>query len=390
MIYKIIFFLLISLFVFAWEKRDLLTGAYSKNFPEKSFVKDMSNVQNDRYFEKSYIQPLMLKVAEWQLSHPKHSLCDWTNGAFYAGVFAVWETTHDDRVYQALLEMGEQARWQPCNTYAGDRANDLCICQTYVDLYRIEKKQEMIQPFIDTLNAFFSRPYPANGIKVQKWWWCDALFMEPPALVKLGVTLDNPEYLKYNDKHFKDCYNLLYDRKEHLFTRDLMYVIKGDQTDRREANGQNIFWSRGNGWVLAGLALILKELPANYPERPFYEELFMEMSAKLISIQQPDGLWRCSLLDPDSYPGGETSGSGFFCYGLAWGINSGLLDKKTYLPAVEKTWIALNGCVNEEGRVGWVQPIGDNPLKNFSKDSWEVYGTGAFLLAASEINQLKR
>ena len=141
---------------------------------------------------------------------------------------------------------------------------------------------------------------------------------------------------------------------------------------------------------MGGLTLVLEELPANYPQRPFYETLFKEMMTKVASVQQTDGLWRCSLLDPDSYPGGETSGSGFYCYAMAWGINNGLLDKKTFLPVVEKAWIALNGCVNEEGHVGWVQPIGDDPQKNFNKDAWEVYGTGAFLLAGSEIIKLKR
>lgn len=156
-----------------------------------------------------------------------------------------------------------------------------------------------------------------------------------------------------------------------------------------KANGKRIFWSRGNGWVMGGLARILQELPADYPERPFYETLFKEMAERILSIQQEDGLWRASLLDPESYPGGEVSGSGFFCYAFAWGINNGLLDSKLFKPAVGKCWIALNSCVNEEGRVGWVQPIGADLRKNFSEDSWEVYGTGAFLLAGSEVLKLK-
>ncbi|MDR0844525.1 MAG: glycoside hydrolase family 88 protein [Tannerella sp.] len=338
-----------------------------------------------KYFEEQYIRSTVEKVAGWQLNHPKHQLCDWTNGAFYAGVFAAWETTRSADIYQALLDMGGKTGWQPCNTAANARANDMAICQTYIDLFRIEKRQEMIQPAIDTLNAFMQREYHPYGIHVQKWWWCDALFMEPPTIVKLGVTTGNKEFLVYNDLLFKQCYDLLYDEEEHLFARDIEYVIKGDGKDKLERNGQKIFWSRGDGWVLAGLARILEELPADYPERPFYERIFKEMSARLITIQQADGLWRCSLLDPEAYPGGEVSGSGFYCYGLAWGINNGLLDRKTFLPAVKKVWIALNGCLNEEGRLGWVQPIGDNPMKNFSADSWEVYGTGAFLLAGREI-----
>ncbi|NDV56255.1 glycoside hydrolase family 88 protein [Parabacteroides sp. 52] len=330
----------------------------------------------------------MVKAAEWQIAHPRHVQNDWTNGAYYAGMFAAWETTKSKTIYNAMMAMGKDStHWRPYRRWY--HADDVAICQTYIDLYKKEKKQEMIQPTIDTLALFMSRPYPVRGIEVIKWWWCDALFMAPPVLVKLAKVTGNQEYLRYNDQCFKECYDLLYNKEEQLFARDLNYVIKNNEKDRYEANGKRIFWSRGNGWVLGGLARVLAELPKGYPERPFYENLFKEMAARVLSLQQEDGLWRASLLDPDSYPGGEVSGSGFFCYAFAWGINNGLLDKQTYKPAVEKAWIALNKCVNEEGRVGWVQPIGADPRKNFNADSWEVYGTGAFLLAGSEVIRMK-
>jgi rhamnogalacturonyl hydrolase YesR len=254
----------------------------------------------------------------------------------------------------------------------------------------LEKRDEMIRPIKDTLALFMSKPYPVQyGHDIIKWWWCDALFMGPPVMVKLGVTTGNMKYLKKCDEYVHECYNLLFNKEEHLFARDLEYTIKNDGKDRYEANGKKIFWSRGNGWVMGGLTRILKELPANYPERPFYENLFKEMAARIVSLQQSDGLWRASLLDPDSYPGGEVSGSSLYCYALAYGLNSGLLDSENYLPAVKKTWVALNKCVNEEGRVGWVQPIGASPQQDFTSDSWEVYGTGAFLLAGSEVIKLK-
>jgi len=350
-------------------------------------VSAQTNSKN--YFDKKYIKSVMEKTVDWQLKNPKHAQNDWTNGAFYAGVFAAWKTTKSKSVYNAMMAMGrDSTKWRPGRRWY--HADDVAISQTYIDLYRIEKKREMIQPTIDTLQKFITNPYPVRGVEVIKWWWCDALFMAPPTMVKMGITLKDNEYLKQNDLYYKECYNLLYNKREHLFARDLNYVIKNDEKDRYEANGKLIFWSRGNGWVMGGLALLLSELPKNYQERPFYVQLYKEMSARILSLQQSDGLWRASLLDPESYPGGETSGSGFFCYALAWGINNGLLDSKTYLPAVEKAWIALNGVVNEEGRVGWVQPIGADPRKNFTADSWEVYGTGAFLLAGSEVIKLKR
>ncbi|MDR2816816.1 MAG: glycoside hydrolase family 88 protein [Proteiniphilum sp.] len=339
-------------------------------------------------FDKTYIRSIMVKVTDWQLKNPKHNLKDWTNGAFYAGVFAAWETTRSNHIYDALLRMGNINQWEPFRRFY--HADDVAICQTYIDLYRIEKKQEMIRPTIDTISLFIERPYPTRGkVDLIKWWWCDALFMGPPVLVKLGVTLDDPSYFITNDKYFKECYDLLYNKEEKLFARDLNYVVKNDNSDCYEANGERIFWSRGNGWVMGGLVRILKELPADYPERSFYEGLYKDMAKRVVGLQQEDGLWRASLLDPDSYPGGEVSGSGFFCYALAWGINNKLLDK-TYLPAVRKAWAGLTRCVNEEGRVGWVQPIGADPQKNISPDSWEVYGTGAFLLAGSEVIKLPK
>lgn len=339
-------------------------------------------------FSEDYIKSVMNKAALWQVNHPRHEQWDWTNGAFYAGMFATWETTKSPAIYKAMMAMGnDSTQWRPGKRWY--HADDIAICQTYIDLYRIEKKQAMIQPTIDTVKILFEREYPYRGIEQIKWWWCDALFMAPPVLAKLGKTLNDPAYFRYNDQYYKECYDLLYNKEEKLFARDLNYVIRNDGNDRYEANGKKIFWSRGNGWVMGGLALLLEELPADYPERPFYEQLFKEMAERIAGLQQADGLWRASLLDPDSYPGGEVSGSGFFCFSFAWGINNGLLDKSKYGQAVKKCWTALNNCVNEEGRVGWVQPIGADPRKNFNEGSWEVYGTGAFLLAGSEVLKMK-
>ena len=108
------------------------------------------------------------------------------------------------------------------------------------------------------------------------------------------------------------------------------------------------------------------------------------MAATLIRIQREDGLWRSSLLDPGEYPIPESSGSAFFVYGLAWGVNNGLLDAATFLPSVRKGWEGLNWALRPDGRLGWVQQIGYDPRSVTADDSME-YGTGAFLLAGSEM-----
>ncbi len=154
--------------------------------------------------------------------------------------------------------------------------------------------------------------------------------------------------------------------------------------------GKKLFWGRGNGWVMGGLVKLLQEMPGHFHGRDFYIQLFREMADRLLELQQPDGLWRTSLLDPGSYPGGEGSGSGFNCYAFAWGVNNKILDKKKFLPATKKAWEGLNALLTNDGKVGWVQPIGADPRKNFNADSWEAYGAGAFLLAASEVIKLKK
>jgi unsaturated rhamnogalacturonyl hydrolase len=345
-----------------------------------------ASTDNSEVFNSRYIKKTMERVTDWQLSHPKHAPTDWTNGAFYAGVVAAYKTTGSRKILDSLLALGQRTFWQPGRRY--DHADDIAISQTYIDVYRIKGDRSMINATIDTVQKLRTVPGPESR-KGLMWWWCDALFMGPPTLVKLGVSLKDPSYFSLNDSLFKQTYDLLYNKEQHLFARDASYLINAAGEGKREANGTTIFWSRGNGWVMGGLVRILEELPADYPARTFYEGLYKEMAEKIISLQQADGLWRASLLDPASYPGGEGSGSGFYCYALAWGVNRGLLDKGKYEPAVRKAWQGLNTLVSTEGRVGWVQPIGADPRRNFNAESYEVYGAGAFLLAGSEVIKLK-
>ncbi|HMJ08595.1 MAG TPA: glycoside hydrolase family 88 protein [Pyrinomonadaceae bacterium] len=343
--------------------------------------------QTPDVFKRKNIEDKMLLVAKWQLAHPNHELFDWTNGALYAGIFAAFETTRSPDLMKALTEMGEANKWRPGSRF--DHADDIAISQTYIDLYRLKKDKKMIGPTIRSIDRLINE----KSVEAEKhgitWWWCDALFMGPPTLAKLARVTGDKKYLTLNDRLFQQTYDLLYDKDERLYARDASYLVGKTGEGKREANGKKVFWSRGNGWVAGGLARLLSELPKDYPRRKFYENQYREIMGRVIDLQQSDGLWRSSLLDPGSYPGGESSGSGFHIYAMAWGINNGLLDRKTYLPAVKKAWTALNGLVHSDGKVGWTQPIGADPRRNFNAESWEVYGAGAFLLAGSEVAKIK-
>jgi len=343
--------------------------------------------QTNDIFNRKNIETRMLSVAKWQLANPNHALYDWTNGAFYAGVFAAYETTKSPDLMTAMMDMGDKNGWKPGPRF--DHADDIAISQTYIDIYRIKKDKKMIQATIDTVNRLKTEKgdqVTKNGIT---WWWCDALFMAPPTLAKLAKTTGDRSYLDLNDRFFQETYDRLFNKEENLYARDASYLVNEIGEGKREANGKKVFWSRGNGWVVGGLVRLLKELPKDHPKREFYLTQYKAMMDRIASLQQPDGLWRSSLLDPGSYPGGEASGSGFDIYAMAWGINNKVLDRDKFLPVVKKAWTGLNTLVHPDGKVGWTQPIGADPKRNFTAESWEVYGAGAFLLAGSEVARLK-
>lgn len=349
-------------------------------------------------FDKIKIEVAMVSAMEWQEQHPIFAIdpTDWTNGAYYTGVARAHEATDNQIFMAALKNMGHQNNWQTFNRVY--HADDVAISYAYI--YMKDKTRQglvNVQPTKDFLNKHLLEPNIWNdgsqkdGFKPILWWWCDALFMAPPVIVKYANKQNNTQYLKAMHKYYRETYDLLYNKDEHLFARDIRYLWNGNTDDLKEENGKRIFWSRGNGWVLGGLALILSDLPKNDQHYNFYLGLFKEMAAKIKSIQPNDGLWRTSLLAPGSYDHGEVSGSGFFTFALAWGINNGVLDQSEYLSTISKAWNALEKCQQEDGMIGWVQNIGASP-EPASEDSWQNFGTGAFLLAGSEIlklNELK-
>src|SRR5205823_2766662 len=122
--------------------------------------------------------------------------------------------------------------------------------------------------------------------------------------------------------------------------------------------------------------------------RARFAEQFREMAEKIAALQQEDGLWHPSLLDPKSYPIKETSGSSFYCYALAWGVNEGVLDRAKFAPVATRAWKALVACVAPDGMLTHVQPVGLDP-RAFDENHTEPFGVGAFLLAGSEIRRMK-
>jgi len=325
----------------------------------------------------------------------KHHDLTWHMGALYAGMDQWRKIADDPAKYTDWLTMiGNRNSWKLYKRPY--HADDHTVGQFYLSLYEKTKDPKMLKPTQERFDWILANP-KTGSLKWSgygkgkhstdchyRWGWCDALFMAPPVWARLSKVTGQKKYLDFMDQEYHATYDLLWDKEDHLFWRDSSFFPK------REKNGRNLYWARGNGWVFGGLALMIPDLPKSWEGRAFYINLYKQMAESLKKCQRQDGTWSMGLLGGVAgYPIKETSGTSFYTFGLAWGINNGLLDRAVFEPVVAKAWNALADCVTEEGLLGYVQPVGAAPGDSYA-DKTEVYGIGAFLAAGTEVYKLKR
>lgn len=330
--------------------------------------------------------------AHWQATHPEHGNSFWHRAAYHTGNMEAYRLTGN----KDYLDYSEA--WAAHNEWKGAKSadkeewkysygetdeyvlfGDFQTCfQVYTDLYAIAPDDYKIARAREVME--YQMETPRNDY----WWWADALYMVMPVMTRLHKITDNPLYLEKLHEYLSCSDSIMYDPQEGLYYRDGRYVYPKHKT----SNGKKDFWARGDGWVFAGLARVLADLPETDKYRNEYMERFQRMAVAIIACQQPGGYWTRSMTDPDFAPGQETSGTAFFTYGLLWGMNNGYLDKATYKPAAEKAWNYLaTVALQPDGSVGYVQPIGDRAIAGqvIDVNSTADFGVGAFLLAACEM-----
>lgn len=332
----------------------------------------------------------------WQSSKPAQSTPFWHVAAYHTGNMAVYELTKNER-YRKYSE-----DWAAYNQWKGARSDDRSkwkysygekddfvlfgdwqICfQTYIDLYKLQPDPVKIARAKEVM------AYQVSTDKRDYWWWADGLYMVMPVMTRMYQLTGEKIYLDKLYEYFVYANSIMYDPESNLYFRDAKYVYPR----HRSANGLKDFWARGDGWVFAGLARVLKDLPEDNEHYPFFLKRYRDMAKAIAASQQAEGYWTRSMLDPAHAPGPETSGTAFFTYGFLWGINNGLLDKDSYLPTALRGWKYLSGtALQEDGTIGYVQPIGERaiPGQVVDRASTADFGVGAFLLAATEMYQLK-
>ncbi|MCF8715524.1 glycoside hydrolase family 88 protein [Joostella atrarenae] len=331
---------------------------------------------------------IMRQTADWQFANPYdlERVLEWHWATYFIGLQGLYEITKEDRYKEEMINVGKHANWRLESKIL--YADNIAIASNWAWLYNQEEDSEMIENAKYALDVHLStrREYKVDlrflgNPYFDEWWtWSDALFMGPPTFIQMWKSTGEEKYLNYMDTMFWKTADYLYSREDSLMFRDDRYFPE------MMKNNKKVFWSRGNGWVVASIARILDIMPKDYPNRFKYEMFFKEMILKVLSLQRQDGLWNVSLLDPDYLNKGETSGSSFFIYALAYALNNEFISED-YKSQIEKGWIALCMNVNENGRLGNVQPEGIDP-KPFVEESWHVYGTGGFLLAGKEMYKL--
>lgn len=315
------------------------------------------------------------KVISWQEKNPSYindGKYGWGPATYYIGLMELYKVVKIESVKNSCLKWAEGADWKLKRKTTN--ADNHAAGQVYFELYKYNKNSQYIidtQAYVDPL---FDEIIDRQGKEI--WWWIDALFMSPPLLAKFGEE-KNANYYNLLDSLWWDAFENLYDEQYNLVYRDSRYF------NSLNKNSKKIFWSRGQGWCLGGLVGVLKSLPQNHPLRGKYEEILIEMSNSLRGYQNIHGLWYPNIIDSEIFPDKEISGSSLIIYAMAYGYNNEILDE-SYRDTITKGWNGLVDTVKPSGSLSWVQSSNAEPAKVF-EDETHMYGTGGFLLAASEI-----
>lgn len=362
-----------------------LNGLAQQKLPKHREILKAMELANG-YFMKKWPDP----GADVTVKGVKRSSNLWTRAVYYEGLMGLYKIDPKKAFYDYSVDWAQKHQWQPRNKANTRNADDQCCGQTYLDLYLMDKQPERLKGIKDCIDLMVSSD------KNDDWHWVDALQMAMPVFAKLGaITGDNRYYEKMFDiyNYTKNVHggNGLYNKAEHLWWRDKDFV-----PPYKEPNGANCYWARGNGWALAALARVMDTMPEDGPHRAEYMQTYKEMITALVPLQRQDGFWNVSLMDPTHFGGKELTGTALFTYGIAWGINHKVLDKKTYQPIVAKAWNALvNDCLHPDGMLGYVQGTGKEPKDGQpvgydNVPDFEDYGLGCFLLAGGEVYRLAK
>ena len=369
--------------------------------PTAEEVLQVTRCAND-YFMNKYEDPTV--PTNWKKVRPS-SL--WTRAVYYEGLMALYGIDPQQRYLDYTDRWGAFHQWTPRNGINTTDADDQCCSQTYLMRFVETGDSAMLKPTLENLEHQMVTPnlklqtsnfkpqtsnFKPQTSNLYAWWtWIDAIQMAMPVYMQAYQLTGDKRYRDHAMQMYRwsrnECGGGLFNVKDGLWWRDADFV-----PPYKEPDGKDCYWSRGNGWVYAALVRCMDQMSV---KEKAYKELkkdFLLMSEGLRGCQREDGFWNPSLVS-SNYAMTETSGTALFLYGIAWGIRHGYLKAEVYRPVADLAWQALTTVVHPDGFLGWMQGTGKQPsdAQPLSYDripDFEDYGTGCFLLGATEYYKL--
>lgn len=316
----------------------------------------------------------------------------WTRAVYYEGLMALNDIDPQQRYMDYTDRWASFHQWTPRNGIKTCDADDQCCEQTYLMRYTQNKNEKILSTTLQNLDQQMERANPKNN-SIYGWWtWIDAIQMAMPVYMQVYKITGEEKYRDHAMQMYRwsrnECGGGLFNEKDGLWWRDADYV-----PPYKEPDGKDCYWSRGNGWVYAALVRCMNQLDKKDKAYKELKKDFLMMSEGLRKCQREDGFWNPSLVSTN-YAMTETSGTALFLYGMAWGIRNGLLKAKDYREACDRAWAAMvKTSVHSDGFLGWMQGTGKDPsdgqpLSYTRVPDFEDYGTGCFLLGATEYYKL--
>jgi rhamnogalacturonyl hydrolase YesR len=333
-------------------------------------------------FSADSIKSLMHKVANYRLKSGVQAIGNgWDGGSYLTGIMGLYQTTKEQKYLDSATAWGNQNNWTPHNGVNTTVGDDQCCEQTYCEVYALNPttaNSKMIQTVQANLVNEFDKVRTAH---TSVWTWCDLCYMSPPAIARFATVSNQPRFLDTMDLCWWGASKMMYDSTRHLWYRGTNFI--GQKT----SNGNPIFWSCGDAWVLGGMARVFPYMPKTYPTRAKWEKQFVDVCTAVKAQQGSTlypGLWTTSLLDHQQWPDPETSGSAFFCFAMMWGVNNGMLDSTAFLPCIKKAWTGLVSNVNAQGMLLRCQTPDWQP-NNIPVNYSSREGEAAFLQSGQEL-----
>ncbi len=372
-------------------KKNILTGLLlsvcaitSLAQPSKAYDILAMARRTNNYFMEKFADP----NAIYHANKKAYETNLWTRAVYYEGLMALYEVDPQQRYADYIDLWGNHHNWLPRKGKDNMNADNQCCQQVYIDRFLQSGNKECIANVGNNLDG------QMNTGKNDFWTWIDAIQMAMPVYAKYAKMTGQSKYLDYAMSSYKWTRDTLagglFNKKEGLWWRDKDYV-----PPYKEKDGNNCYWSRGNGWVYAALVRVMQTLPKNSKEYKYLKKDFLAMTKALLKCQRKDGFWNVSLVSPVTFGGPEITGTSLFLYGMAWGVNNGILSQKKYSATMEKAWKAIASSIHPNGFIGYNQgtgkdPSAGQPVTFNSMPDFEDYGTGCLLLAAAEYYKLAK